>query len=40
MPSLQELQQRLQQITQKDTLPALDKLKRISREFIHFCLIN
>ncbi len=40
MPSLQELQLHLQQIAQKDTLTSIDKLKGISREFIHFCLIN
>ncbi|TQR14125.1 TetR/AcrR family transcriptional regulator [Psychrobacillus soli] len=40
MPSLLELNQQLQQISKMNTLSAEDKLKKISLEYIHFCLQN
>lgn len=40
MPSLHDLHNQLHQITRKNTLTAEEKLKRISREYIHFCLKN
>jgi len=40
MPPLQDLHNQLQQIVRKNTLTAEDKLKSISREYIHFCLKN
>lgn len=40
MPSLHELYQQLQQISLIHTLTVEDKLKQISREFIHFGLKN
>lgn len=40
MPSLHELHDQLNRITRKNTLTAEDKLKRISREYIYFCLKN
>ena len=40
MPPLQDLHNQLHQIVRKNTLTAEDKLKSISREYIHFCLKN
>src|SRR3954464_6295605 len=40
MPSLRELQQKLQQISLMNSLGAEDKLKGISLEYLHFCLKN
>jgi AcrR family transcriptional regulator len=38
MPSLKELHDQLHQISNGNTLAPEDKLKKISREYIHFCL--
>ncbi|MFF2754050.1 TetR/AcrR family transcriptional regulator [Psychrobacillus sp. NPDC058041] len=38
MPSLQELHDQLHHISNRNTLAAEEKLKKISREYIHFCL--
>ncbi|MFJ7972816.1 TetR/AcrR family transcriptional regulator [Psychrobacillus sp. NPDC096389] len=40
MPSLLDLQQQLQQISTMNMLTAEEKLKKISIEYIHFCLQN
>ena len=40
MPSLHDLHVELQQISKVNTLSAEDRLKEISREYIHFCLNN
>ncbi|MGE8203933.1 TetR/AcrR family transcriptional regulator [Heyndrickxia sp. NPDC080065] len=40
MPFLHDLYQQLQQISLMDTISAEDRLKRISRKYIHFCLVN
>lgn len=40
MPFLQELHQQLTQIAHMNELTSLDKLKRLSYEYIHFCLKN
>lgn len=40
MPPLQELHQQFQYLASVSTLSSEDKLKRISLEYIHFCLHN
>lgn len=40
MPPLHELHQQLQQISRINTLTIVDKLKKMSHEYIYFCLKN
>ncbi|MDF2700298.1 MAG: transcriptional regulator [Haloplasmataceae bacterium] len=40
MPSLRELHQTLQEIHIMNSIISEDKLKRISHEYLHFCMIN
>lgn len=40
MPVLQDLKEKMENISSSSTITSEEKLKGISREFIHFCLLN